>query len=406
MRSTHLIKLFLLLLVLGLPARGAELSVADFDFNGALGSAGARLEKIERNHFKVTLGAAPQHADWSNKLQFKIKRHAKGNALRLDVVFHGGDAYLFNEYFHSWSYDARNWRPVYWQLRSTSSQPGDTLVFPAFTQDVVYVAHQVPMSYEEMVQLIARWRKSPFVRVHEIGRSLGGKAIYRLIITDARRKGAARFASPRWSHYFTNQHPGEHNAQWRMVGMIDWLLSDEGRNYRRAGICHFVLMMSPDSPAQGWYRVGAQGVDMNRSYRAAGSDRSAQAHEAYLCQKDLEQLMASEAPLTTVWSMHTWPGIVEPIGVPGPEVGVRVGQLAELREAIRRHDHRQLIKPLALRKESPAGDTTWSDGPHAQFGITAFLCEGGGDIYTKDDNLYTGTVLMKSIADYYRGSDK
>jgi hypothetical protein len=38
--------------------------------------------------------------------------------------------------------------------------------------------------------------------------------------------------SDRWVHYFANQHPGEHNSQWRMVGMVHWLLSDEGADCR------------------------------------------------------------------------------------------------------------------------------------------------------------------------------
>lgn len=383
----------------GTKAYGKELSVTDFQFNGPLGSAGAQIEIIGTNHFRVTLGHAPNHSDWSNKLQFQIKQNAKGNTLRLDVVFHGGNPYIFNEYFQSWSYDARNWHPIYWQKQSKDSTQGDTLLFPQFTEDRVYVGHQVPMSYEDSVELIDKWKRSPYVKVHTIGRSIGGRSIYRLEITDPR---SPHGEDKRWAHYFTNQHPGEHNAQWRMVGMIDWLLSEEGRECRRRSISHFVLMTSPDAPSQGWYRVNAQGVDMNRSYRAAGASEREQAHEAYICQKDLEALMRSRAPLTTVWSMHTWPGIVETICLPGPEMGTRTGAWTELRDILARHDVQRRFKPLALSKQSRIGDTTWTDGPHAQFGITAFLCEGGGGLYTKDENLQSGITLIRSIAEYYK----
>ena len=100
----------LLLMVSQINAQTRELAIADFKFDGSLGSDGAMIEKIATNHFKVTLGHAPQHTDWGNRVQFEITRHARGNALRLDVVFGGGNAYRFNEYFYSWSHDCQKQR--------------------------------------------------------------------------------------------------------------------------------------------------------------------------------------------------------------------------------------------------------------------------------------------------------
>ena len=380
-------------------AHAAELEVSDFSFSGPLGCDGAKIEKLGTNHFKITLGHAPAHPDWPNKLYFTILRHAKGNSLRLDVVFEGGNAYIFNNYFYSWSYDGKNWRPIFWQKKSKDAAAGDTLIFPTFTEDTVYFGHQVPMSYEDMVELINEWRRSPYVRVHVVGQSLEGRNLYRLEITDPQSPYPR---SRRWVHYFANQHPGEHNSQWRMVGMINWLLSDEGADCRRRSICHFVLMMSPDGPSHGWYRVNAQGVDMNRSYRVEGADKNEQAHEAYLWQTDLEQIMASDAPVTDIWAMHTWGGMVEPICYPGPEMGTLVGPWTELRDIIERNDPKDLIEPLKARDKA-SRNTMWTSGPRAQFGITAFLCEGAGAIYTKEENMESGAILMKSLAEYYRG---
>ncbi|NQT50435.1 acetylxylan esterase [bacterium] len=376
-----------------------ELAVEDFSFDGPLGSQGTRIERTGRNRFKVTLGHAPKHPEWCNKLQFYIKQHAKGNALRLDVVFPGGGAMSLNEYFHSWSYDRKTWHPVHWQKGRSVSKTADSLVFPVFEQDAVWLGHQVPMAYEDVVARVARWRKSPHVTVHVLGKSLGGRDIHRIEITDAKSphpRGA------RWVHHFANQHPGEHNSQWRMVGMIDWLLSAQGADCRRRTLCHFVLMMSPDAPSHGWYRVNAQGVDMNRSYRAKGASPTAQAHEAYIVQKDLEALMASQAPVTSVWSMHTWGGNVDPLVTSGPEMGTALGPWTDLRDAVEKHDPRDLVRPMRLRKN--LGHTThWTDGPNRQFGITAVLCEGAGAIDTQEANIESGRVLMRGIADYYRG---
>jgi hypothetical protein len=377
-----------------------ELSVDDFKFDGPLGSQGTTIKKIARNHFKVTLGAAPGHPEWNNKLQFQITRNARGNAPRLDVVFLGGEEMRFNEYFYSWSYDGHDWNPVQWQYHSTDSLKGDTLLFPDFEQDVVYVGHQVPLSYEDLQELVKQWQQSPHVKVHRIGQSLEKRDLFRIEITDAQ---STIERSKRWVYYVANQHPGEHNSQWRMVGMMDWLLSEAGADCRRRSICHFVLMMSPDGPSHGWYRNNAQGIDMNRSYLPEGSDPARQPHEAYLAQKDLEQLMASEAPVTINWSMHTWGGIVEPIIYPGPEMQGELGSWEKLRDIIENHNKPNLIKTLRMSEGSTLA-SSWGNAPKRQFGITSVLCEGSGGIYTKAENLKSGEILMQSLAAYYKGT--
>lgn len=377
-----------------------ELAPDDFTFEGPLGSQGARIERIGTNHFRVLLGAAPEHPEWSNKLQFTIQQHAKGNSLRLDVEYPEAQGMWLNEYSNSYSYDSRNWQPVHWDNGYQKAQKADTMRFPVFEEDRVYVGHQVPMSYEDACALVEKWRQSPFVAVHRLGKSLEGRDLHRVEITDP-HSDVPR--AERWVHHFSNQHPGEHNSQWRMVGMAEWLLSDEGAAARRRSISHFILFMSPDAPSHGWYRVNGQGVDMNRSYRAEAADAQEQAHEAYLCQKDLEALMASDAPVTDLWGMHTWSGIVEPLLTPGPEMGRQVGEWTELRDIIARHDTHNLIKPLDVR-ESSDNTVYWTAGPHQQFGISVVLCEGAGAIYTQEDNVETGAVLMKGIAEYYGGT--
>ena len=382
------------------PAVGGELSVEDFTFRGPLGSEGATIEKLGPNHFKVTLGHAPSHADWRNMPQFRILRNAKGIWLRLDVRFPGGTRYRTT--LQSWSYDGKNWQPV---PREEQTTEGETLLFPEFSEDTVYFGHEFPMSYEELVEMIGRWQKHPHVTVHVLGKSLGGRAIYRLKITHPDSPHPRKI---RWGHYFANQHPGEYNSRWRMVGMIDWLLSDEGADCRRRSICHFVPIMSPDGPSHGWFRVNAHGVDMNRSYFVGGSDHEKQAHEAYIVQKDLEALMASDAPAADIWSMHTWSGIVEPILRPGSEIGTTLGPWTELKEIMKRNDPKGLVKPLKAR-EGPGSEgewTHWDVGPQKQLGVTAVLCEGAGGFWPKHNSLDAGAVLMKSIAEYYKGTKR
>ncbi|MGM0529990.1 MAG: M14 family zinc carboxypeptidase [Bacteroidota bacterium] len=394
------IQAFFLGILLTLSACGPqEITEDDFSFEGPLGSEGTTIEKLGTNYFKVKLGHAPEHPDWPNKLNFRILRHAKGNSLRL--VVEGPPNYSFNEYFQSWSYDGNNWQPIHWENGHQESPELDSLIFPTFNQDQVYCGTQVPLSYEKLEGMIEEWRSSPFVKVHVVGQSIHGRNLYRLEITDT---DSQHPREERWVHYFANQHPGEHNSQWRMIGMIQWLLSDEATEFRKRSVCHFIPMMSPDGPSHGWYRVNAEGVDMNRSYRPEGADSTEQAHEAYLCQKDLEQLMNSEAPVTSLWSMHTWQGPVEPLLRPGPEIGQEVAEWTEFRDIIRSHDPDTLIEDLDIREGEPGyGYVSWSAGPHKQFDISSVLCEGAGNIYTREDNLRSGKILIRSISEYYKG---
>lgn len=384
-----------------MPAKAVRpLSVSDFDFTGPLGSAGATVEQLGPNYFKVTLGAAPRHPEWANMLQFTL-HHARGNPLRLDVCFHGGNDNRFNTYFYSWSYDGLDWTPIHWQqgysLAKDSSR-GDTLVFPTFQQDTVLVGHQVPMSCETLTALLQDWSQSPHATRVRLGDSPGGRPIWRLTITGA---DSPIPPAKRLVHYFAGQHPGENNARWRLVGMIQWLLSDQGKTFRDANVCHFVPLMSPDSPAAGWYRVNSAGVDMNRSYRSRGALQSAQTPEAWIVQKDLEGVAAA-GQLTTVWSMHTCLGELFPILHPGPEMGTRLRPWTALRDAIRRYDPEgKLSAPLrTARPDEEGGRSEWAYGPHAQFGVSAFLIEGGGTIFTKAENIESGRVLIKGLADY------
>ncbi len=379
--------------------RITPLTTEDFRFDGPLGSDGAHIVEIDTNYFKITLDHAPNQPGWPNKLNFEIHQNAKGNDLTLEVEFEGGPGMSFNEYAQSWSYDGLNWNPVHWKYGRDESPQYDILKLPVFEEDHVYVGTQVPMSFEDAEGMKKKWEEHPHTSLHTIGESIHGRPLYRLEITDP----TSPFAPEnRWVHYFANQHPGEHNSQWRMAGMVDWILSEEGEDFRQRSISHFIFFMSPDAPTYGWYRVNREGIDMNRSYRPEGSNREEQTHEAYLWQKDLEELMASETPVTTIWAMHTWQGIVEPLLRPGPEIGSTLGPWTEFRDIIKKNDPDSLVKPLAVREGMPGyGAVSWTEGPHEQFGITAILCEGAGAFYTKEKNVVSGEVLIKSIAEYY-----
>lgn len=396
-----------------------ELVCEDFVLDGKLRCDGATIGKVGRNHFKLTLRSAPQptmsipghlrkhytekQEAWANWLRFEIRHNAQGNNLRLDVEFKAPEdcriPYPFTNYEPCWSYDGEEWKYVAWEKDFVKGRSG-TLFFPEFEQDQVLVCTQLPMTVDDAEALLKEWQEHEHVRVHTLGKSLEGRNLYRVTITDP--QGDVPM-SRRWVHHVANQHPGEGVAQWYIAGMAKWFLSDEAAEARSRTIAHFTLMMNPDGVAHGWCRVNAQGIDMNRSFLTEGSDPKLQPHEAFIFQRDLESLINSESPVTTSWSMHSWCSLqLSPMLVGrGPELRGILGPDEKFASLLKQHDMNNLIDRYHEIQTTP--ESFWDAGPYHAWGITTFLVEGGGGMLNKKQSIEAGTILMKALTEYYPG---
>ncbi len=381
-----------------------ELSERDFCFDGPLGSKDAAITKIGPNHFKVELGELPgDHDGASNQLQFSITGNAKGNNLALDVCGIRGRA-AFNVYFMSYSYDLETWYPVQWRkptgMQNTSRELRDSIYFSTFAQDKVYVGSQVPFPFEQMESLVKDLAARPGIDLHVIGKSMLGKNLYRLVINPENPE-----STPLTRHYFASQHC-EPNAQHRMIGMINWILSPEGKAFRDRNICHFCLLLNPDSPSKGWYIFNSEGKDMQRWNPDSPAPAEDQPYESKVAQDDFEKLMSKE-PFDTVWSMHTWQGPVENMVIPGKWFETKTsGTWRDLRNITLGYDRRGLCKPLREMEVADKVYRSWGHGPFQKYGVTSFGCEGAGTICTKEDNLETGRILIRGLAEFQKKFEK
>lgn len=159
-------------------------AVDGFEFNAELGSQDAVVERVGDHHYKIRLGVSPS-ADgprWVNRLQFEAYTADPSAPLRLDVSRPEQPAYYFNEYAHSMSHDYREWSPLRWQ--SGQKAQTDTLIIPPRAQERFVVGNQVPMSPEMLAREVQALASHPAVSVSEIGRSIQGRPILRLTITD------------------------------------------------------------------------------------------------------------------------------------------------------------------------------------------------------------------------------
>ncbi|MEX2641377.1 MAG: M14 family zinc carboxypeptidase [Balneolales bacterium] len=388
---------------IGVPER--PLSEHDFVLDGPYGGYESAIEQVGENHFIFRRGQHPIDESRSSLPQFMIPANFKGNPLTVDI--HGLSLPSTGHNYHmAYSFDGRNWTPI--RQRQVADNVS-RIEIPPSNSDSFYFGFQIPLSHDTAERFMKQWaaglETADYLTVHSIGRSVQGRPLYRMEITDA---GSPHKYEDRWVHYISQAHPHEGKSRWRVKGMIDWLLSDapEAAEARRRHIWHFVLVMNPDGVNNGFTRVNLEGVDMNRTYHVSGSDSTKQAWEGYVYQRDIERLMASDTPLTTFWDMHVWGRRVEPMMHPGPEFGNGDGQLGdwtELRRMMEGYDDHDLIKPLETRSYD-GGTTVWDRGVHHQFGITSSLVEGGGYLDTQEENMQAGSILIRSISEFYRGT--
>lgn len=370
------------------------------DTSGPLGSEGIQFESLGVGSYRATLAAARGFPAVPNALQFRV-RGAAGIPLEIEARFEYPDPRgKLDEYFHSASLDFESFLPLHWSEPINGRV--NRLIIPATGWNEFHVGMQFPFPAEALETRLARWGRHPHADVDTLGTSIEGRPIRRITITDP-SSPAPR--TSRWHHYLVNQHPGEGNARWRISGMIDWLLSDEPAaiDLRQRAIVTAVPLLCPDGPANGWRRVNADGIDMNRCFRPEGPDQRNQTHEAWLFQSELEALHQGPTPVDTLWCMHTWPGIVEPImdGL-GPEFGRQVGNFEALAASFREHTSPSRLKPLRNR-ETPGLPVTWNGGPRRRYGITTALIEGGGNPPQLDEHPAAGAELMHVIASFWHG---
>lgn len=357
--------------------------------DSTLGSEGVVLEQTAPDRFRAVLAPSRGLPLVPNMLQFRCTACGYRD-IEIETVFPVENPRgMFDEYPHSATPDFVQFAPAEWLLPRNGRR--NILHIPATGWGDFRVGMQAAYPNTMVEADMHRWSAHSAARHGVIGQSIQGRAIHALRVGPRNEK-------PQWRHWVVNQHPGEGNARWRIKGMIDTLLSDRpwAASLRQDAEIFFVPMLCPDGPANGWRRVNADGVDMNRCHRMDGPDPGRQTHEAYL----LQHLMESEMP-DTLWCMHTWPGITEPVlDGAGNEFGGRVGTADELACLFDAHGA-GLMKPLR-RREEPGDPTTWNGGAHRRLGITTFLIEGGGEPAEPLPHEQAGEALLQILAGFWK----
>jgi murein tripeptide amidase MpaA len=236
------------------------------------GSAG-RVEEVSPAHLRIAVqGQADQNnrnrqANW---YYFKLANLPRSE-VRIDLTDLVGE-YNYRPGSHAvtpstrpvYSYDGETWthftdRQVSWD----ESRIELTLRFRP-ERSSMWIAHVAPYTRQHLERLLGSFRGDPDVQVESAGKSVRGRDIPLLTVTDpsvpAERKKVV------W--VMARQHAWETGTSWAVEGALRFLLSDQGRPIRRTVIFRLFPMADPDGVASGAVRFNANGYDLNRNWDA------------------------------------------------------------------------------------------------------------------------------------------
>jgi len=252
------------------PAPAAELAPVRFNTAFESGSLG-RIEKLGETEFRLHL-KGQQDARGRNRqatwFSFRLDDVA-GRELTLRFTsFKGeyndrparspaGDWYrpVFSDDGESWqSIPAAHWDEAADELTVTFRPRGNT----------VWMAHVPPYSHTRLLQLLKDVGRSPDARVEVIGKSVLGRDLHLVTVTNFSRPDAAKKVI--WMQ--ARQHAWEAGTSFLLEGAMRYVTSGEpaARKLRDENIFIFVPMINPDSVVLGEVRFNANGYDPNRQW--------------------------------------------------------------------------------------------------------------------------------------------
>jgi ribosomal protein L32 len=140
-----------------------------------------------------------------------------------------------------------------------------------FTNDTVFFAYSLPFFYSQLQKLLDYYETTPersqFIHRKTLCRSLGGNNCDMLTITN---KGTLEeIRAKRAVIISARVHPGETVGSWMMLGVLDFLTSNdpEADALRQKYLFKVVPMLNPDGVINGNYRCSLIGADMNRRWK-------------------------------------------------------------------------------------------------------------------------------------------
>lgn len=132
------------------------------------------------------------------------------------------------------------------------------------TRDSVWLATQALYPHSRLVGLVEELKQSPYARVEVIGKSVQGRDLFLVTITDFDRPDTDKKTV--WMQ--ARQHAWEGGTSYVAEGAMRFAVSDsaEARELRSKTVCVFTPMVAVDGCALGLPRFNVHGYDPNRHW--------------------------------------------------------------------------------------------------------------------------------------------
>jgi hypothetical protein len=181
-----------------------------------------------------------------------------------------------------YSYDQINWSRV-----SNTVYENETMFFNVpnigtALSNKVYITLSVPYTYNQLQKDIYRWVATRNMTSTALGYSSGGREIYYLTVGS----GLCEISIT------ARTHPKEHESNWVLKGMLDFLTSNDQHAIYLRNLCqiHVFPMVNPDGVYEGRFLSFQNGENANRDFDIAGPDSIDEEIETYLIHRQIHAL--------------------------------------------------------------------------------------------------------------------
>ncbi len=158
--------------------------------------------------------------------------------------------------------DGRNWRHFdsVWYDKEKKHL---TLRFTP-RSDAMWIAHVEPYTASRIARAVDELRGRPHVRVESIGRSVRGRVLTLVTVTNP----AVPDEGKKVLWFMFRQHAWETGTSFAAEGLLDFIASDEpeARRLRDRAIFKVFPTLDPDGCAEGGIRFNRNGYDLNRNW--------------------------------------------------------------------------------------------------------------------------------------------
>jgi hypothetical protein len=248
-------------------AQGAEVTFSTAFEGGSVG----RIERLNESMFRVhVLGQQDQRgrnraATW---YCFRMD-HVRDRDLTIILTDFVGEyndvpgSCPMNEKIRpAMSEDGKTWTHA--QHMTWDSEKKEATVRLRPQQDSVWLATQAMYPHSRLLALVEELRQSPHVRVETIGKSVQGRDLFLITVTDFEQPDADKKTI--WLQ--ARQHAWEAGTSYVTEGALRFAVSDspEARALRQRTVCIFTPMVAMDGCAIGLPRFNVHGYDPNRHW--------------------------------------------------------------------------------------------------------------------------------------------